>query len=149
MAILKDESGGAVISARASTDDEKPTPTTDVEIQQQSAQTPPVHDPQLPKLTGWRLKVVLTSLFVGLFLSFLDTTIVAVALPTIATQFNDFDHSTWVLTAYLLTYMAFAIIISRLSDIFGKKAIEVTSFVLFIAFSLACGLSKPLQKAIP
>ncbi len=138
-------------STRPSTEDEKLStlapPPADPEAQPPPT-TPPNHDLGLPTLTGWRLHLVLTSLFLGLFLSFLDTTIVAVALSTIATQFNDFDHSTWVLTAYLLTYMAFAIIMSRFSDIFGKKSVEVASFVVFLCFSLACGLSQSMTQLI-
>jgi hypothetical protein len=44
-------------------------------------------------------------LFLGLFLSTLDTSIVATALVTILTDFNDFALSPWVVLAYLLTYM--------------------------------------------
>ena len=40
-----------------------------------------------------------------MFLGFLDTTIVSVALPSIAGDFDNFSLSTWVVTAYLLTYM--------------------------------------------
>ena len=100
------------------------------------------------QLDGWRRIVLLISLFTGLFLSFLDTTIVSVALATIAYQFDDYDRSTWVVTAYLLTYMAFAIIIARLSDIFGKKVVEIASFLLFIGFSLGCALSRNMTQLI-
>lgn len=99
-------------------------------------------------LTGWRFAAVLTSLFTGHFLGMLDTTIVAVALTTIATQFDDFSRSTWVVSAYLLTYMAFAIIMARLSDIFGKKTIELVSFVIFLVFSMACALSQSMLQLI-
>jgi MFS family permease len=100
------------------------------------------------QLEGWRRIVLLISIFIGLFLSFLDSTIVSVALATIADQFDDFDRTTWVVTAYLLTYMAFAIIIARLSDIFGQKAAEIASFLLFIGFSLGCALSKNMTQLI-
>lgn len=89
------------------------------------------------QLEGWRRIFVLVAVFIGLFLAVLDSTIVSVALATIADDFDDFNNATWVITAYLLAYMAFAIIITRLSDIFGRKAVEVASLVLFIAFSLA------------
>ncbi|KAK5173542.1 uncharacterized protein LTR77_002223 [Saxophila tyrrhenica] len=151
MSTTKQESELAVTPTRPSSEDEKisddATPIADIE-QQPPIAPPKTHKPQTPTLAGWRRNLILTSLFLGLFLSFLDTTIVAVALPTIATQFDDFDSSTWVLTAYLLTYMAFAIIISRFSDIFGKKTVEVASFSLFLAFSLACGLSKNMTQLI-
>lgn len=104
--------------------------------------------PQGVQLEGWRHTLVLTSVFTGLFLSFLDTTIVSVALATIAGEFNDFSRATWVITAYLLTYMAFAIIITRLSDIFGRKTVEIMNFVLFIAFSLGCALSRSITELI-
>ena len=100
------------------------------------------------QIDGWRRILLLISVFIGLFLSFLDSTIVAVALTTIADQFNEYDRSTWVITAYLLTYMAFAIIISRLSDIFGRRTVEVASFVIFICFSLGCALSRNMTELI-
>ncbi|KAK3691698.1 hypothetical protein LTR37_018491 [Vermiconidia calcicola] len=119
--------------------------TTDSEAQ--SPPPPPSAAPTI-QIERWRRTVLLVAVFVGLFLSFLDTTIVSVALATIASQFNDYNRATWVLTAYLLTYMAFAIIIARLSDIFGRKVVEICSFVVFIAFSLACGLSKNMMQLI-
>ena len=100
---------------------------------------------QLPR---WRRILLLFSLFMGLFLSFLDSTIVSVALATIASQFDDYARSTWVVTAYLLTYMAFATIIARLSDIFGCKNTELASFLFFICFSLGCGLSRNMTQLI-
>lgn len=48
---------------------------------------------QSMQLEGWRRTLVLVSVFIGLFLSFLDTTIVSVALATIANEFDDFDHA--------------------------------------------------------
>lgn len=54
---------------------------------------------------GWRQGVLVASVMMGLFLGFLDTTIVAVALPSIANDFDDFSNITWVVTAYLLSYM--------------------------------------------
>lgn len=100
------------------------------------------------QLTGWRFITVIAALFTGLFLAMLDTTIVAVALTTIASRFDDFSRATWVVSAYLLTYMACAIIMARLSDIFGKKTMEVTSLVIFIVFSMACALSKSMLQLI-
>ncbi len=113
---------------------------------------PEACEPQSPPLaidvTGWRRTLLFTAIFIGQFLSFLDTTIVSVALATIASQFDDYSRSTWVVTAYLLTYMAFAIVITRLSDIFGRKTIEIASFVIFLGFSLGCALSQSMTQLI-
>jgi len=105
-----------------------------------------VPEPQIPN--GWRLKTALASVYVGLFLSFIDTTIVAVAIPTIATEFDDFARSTWLVTAYLLTYMSFGIIMARLSDLFGRKTIEIFSLVLFMSCSITCALSRSMLELI-
>jgi len=118
-----------------------PNTHNEVEQSETSVRTP-------VQLEGWRRIFVLIAVFIGLFLAVLDSTIVSVALATIADDFDDFNNATWVITAYLLTYMAFAIIITRLSDIFGRKAVEVASLVLFIAFSLGCALSQSMLQLI-
>lgn len=100
------------------------------------------------ELQGWRLTVIMLSIFTGLFLSFLDTSIVAVALATIASKFGAFENSSWVFTAYLLTYMAFGIILARLSDFFGLKTVEAFSLVVFLAFSAACGAAQNMTQLI-
>ena len=99
-------------------------------------------------VAGWRLTIIMISVFTGLFLSFLDTTIVGVALATIASRFEAFEASSWVFTAYLLTYMAFGIILARLSDFFGLKTIEIFSLLLFLGFSAACGAAKNMTQLI-
>jgi hypothetical protein len=62
-------------------------------------------NPAAIDVRGWRRGLLVASVLFGLFLGFLDTTIVAVALPSIADDFDDYGLSTWVVTAYLLTYM--------------------------------------------
>lgn len=44
------------------------------------------------------------SLAVGLFLSSLETTIIATSLVYISSDLGSFDKSNWVVTSYLLTY---------------------------------------------
>ncbi len=101
-----------------------------------------------PDLKGWRLVVVMFSIFTGLFLSFLDTSIVAVALATKSSRFDSFQNSSWVFTAYLVTYMAFGIILARQSDFVGLKSVWVISMVIFLAFSAACGAAQNMTQLI-
>lgn len=128
--------------------DEKPHLPSQPSPEAPTRSSPPPPPDDTPKPTGWRLALLLTALYTGLFLSFLDTTIVSVALPTIASTFSSYNRATWVLTAYLLTYMAFATIIARFSDIFGRKTVSVASFVFFLAFSMACALSRSMVQLI-
>ncbi len=48
--------------------------------------------------------VVFTRLCLGVFLSSLETTIIATALVTISSDLGHFDKSSWIVVAYLLTY---------------------------------------------
>lgn len=108
--------------------------------------TPPQDTPQLfrsPELNLSRgeLRVVVTTLMLALFLSALDQTIVAPAMPTIGAAFGDFENLSWVISAYFLTYTAMAPVFGRLSDIFGRRVMLLWALGLFMAGSLACALA--------
>ncbi|KAL4254859.1 MFS transporter superfamily protein [Abortiporus biennis] len=83
-----------------------------------------------------------------LFISALDSTIVAVALPKIGSSFNDFQDTSWVVSAYIITYTAFLPIVAKLTDIVGRKNVLIVSTIWFMAFSGACGGSKSLTQLI-
>jgi MFS family permease len=104
-------------------------------------------EPQAQICMGTARRIaVLVAAYLGLFLSFLDVSIVAVALATIAGQFQAYEQSNWVFNAYMLTYMAFGIILARLSDIFGILSVEIMSLTLFLAFSIGCALSRNMTE---
>jgi hypothetical protein len=58
----------------------------------------------LPNITSRRLHIIIAGLWLCLFLSAFDTTIVTTALIKISSDFNALEQSAWVITAYLLTY---------------------------------------------
>ena len=55
----------------------------------------------------WRLAIVIAFLCCGTSLVALDTTIISVAVPSIATTFQAFGDVGWYGSAYLLTVTAF------------------------------------------
>ena len=59
-----------------------------------------------PALDKSEVRTILLSLMLTMFLTALDQTIVATALPTIGRQFNDVNNLSWVITAYLLASTA-------------------------------------------
>ncbi|KAF2655018.1 MFS general substrate transporter, partial [Lophiostoma macrostomum CBS 122681] len=81
-------------------------------------------------------------LALGIFLSSLDLAIVATALVPIANSLGSFDQSTWIVNSYTLTYTGFLIILSKISDIFGRKSTLTASLLFFVVFSAACGASQ-------
>jgi hypothetical protein len=89
-----------------------------------------------------------TRVALGLFLSMLDSSIVATSLFTIAVEFEDVDRINWVALAYTLTYLSCAVLFARISDVIGRRAAFAGAYVVFIAFSLACGFARGMGELI-
>ncbi|KAK0759834.1 hypothetical protein N5P37_008024 [Trichoderma harzianum] len=100
------------------------------------------------QVTGLHQAALVITLLVGLLISTLDTTIVSTSLVTISNDLGDFVNAPWIVLAYLLTYMGFAVCISKMSDIYGRKNILVLSWVIFSGFSLGCANSKHMTALI-
>ncbi len=92
---------------------------------------------------------VMTVYILGLFMTIIDGTMVNVALPTMA---DDFDVPTtdieWVAVGYLLTYAAVIPAAGWLGDRFGTKRVFVTALIAFVATSLLCGMAQTLDQLI-
>ncbi|KAL2016161.1 hypothetical protein VTK56DRAFT_4129 [Thermocarpiscus australiensis] len=101
--------------------------------------------PALPRL---RYVMLMTGVALGLFLSMLDSSIVATSLFTIAVEFRDVERINWVALAYTLTFLSCAVLFARVSDIVGRRVAFLAAYVLFVAFSLACGFSRNMPQLI-
>jgi EmrB/QacA subfamily drug resistance transporter len=85
----------------------------------------------------------------GTFLATIDGSIVNISLPTLVTSFQaDFALVQWVALAYLLTVTTLMLGIGRLADIYGKKPIYMTGFVVFTIGSALCGISSSIHWLI-
>ena len=60
--------------------------------------------PIVPNISSNRLHVIIAGLWLCLFLSALDTTIVTTALIKISSDYGALEQAAWLITAYLLTY---------------------------------------------
>jgi len=102
----------------------------------------------LPSLPHSEALPIVLSLLCNLFLTALDQTIVATALPTIGAQFHDVSNLSWVITAYLLSSTAVAPVYGALADIYGRRAMLMTANILFLVGSVLCALSPNLLTLI-
>ncbi|KAK9761067.1 hypothetical protein K7432_014317 [Basidiobolus ranarum] len=95
-----------------------------------------------------QLILVFVSLALAVILAVLDRTIVATALPKIASDFGAFDQSTWVATAYMLTATACQPLYGKFSDIFGCKPTFLTAIIIFEIGSALSGASQSMTMLI-
>ena len=84
----------------------------------------------------------------GGFLSAVNQTIVATALPTIGRDFGDFDNLSWVIIAYLLSSTVVAPLYGKLTDIHGRRAMMLTALGLFVAGSAAAAVAPNMALLI-
>ncbi|ORX96601.1 MFS multidrug transporter-like protein [Clohesyomyces aquaticus] len=100
------------------------------------------------QIQKWRLVSLYVSVCSGLFLSFLDTSIVATALYTVGVEFHSLAKVNWVALAYTLAYLGCTAIFASLSDVFGRRNAWIAAMVLFLAFSIGCGFAQSLNQLI-
>ncbi len=94
----------------------------------------------------WQATLILA---LGLLMAILDTTIVSVVLPQIATAFHtDFQTITWVGTGYFLANAAIIPIVGYLSDRMGSKTTFLIALALFTIGSGLCVMAPTAQWLI-
>jgi EmrB/QacA subfamily drug resistance transporter len=86
--------------------------------------------------------IVISIIAFALFMATLDTSIVNIALPTIAASFNtDMGSVSWVVMAYLLVLSGLMLACGRLGDMKGFRRVFIAGFGIFTLGSLLCGLA--------
>src|ERR1700745_2974892 len=81
--------------------------------------------------------VLMGALMVTMFLTALDQSIVATAVPHILAELGGFALFGWVFTVYLLSSTVTIPVVGKLSDMFGRKQFVLAGIVIFVASSAA------------
>jgi EmrB/QacA subfamily drug resistance transporter len=87
------------------------------------------------------IRTIIAGIMLAMFLSALEQTIVAPALPAIGKSLADLDNLSWVVTAYLLAATAATPLFGKLTDIHGRRTIMLLAIGIFIVGSLVCALA--------
>ncbi|KKO96540.1 hypothetical protein THAR02_11355 [Trichoderma harzianum] len=91
--------------------------------------------------TKYRIQLI-AGLVLPYFLASLDLTVVATALPFIASHFQKFDQLNWIVTAYTLTSTAFIPFYGQFADVFGRHiSLQVAIFFTVIG-SVLCSAAQ-------
>jgi EmrB/QacA subfamily drug resistance transporter len=78
----------------------------------------------------------------------LDQTILATALPTIASSLGRLADVSWVVTTYVVAAAATAPLWGRLGDRHGRKFVLEVTLVLFLVTSAVCGVAQSLWMLV-
>ena len=86
----------------------------------------------------------------GSFVSFLDTTIVNIAFPSISATFHGASRAdlSWVLNAYAIVFAALLVPAGRLADLFGRRKLFQIGLAIFTLASAACALAPSVEALI-
>ncbi|KAM6509569.1 hypothetical protein FALCPG4_017221 [Fusarium falciforme] len=117
------------------------------DVEQPSADFPP-SEPTQTQRSKLENTVITTSLLAALFLSALDVTIVATAIPTISEDLHSSTGYVWIGASYVLANAACAPTWGTLSDIWGRKSILLATLIIFWVGSLLCGAAVNMTMLI-
>ncbi len=96
-----------------------------------------------------RTLILLTlAVFLQVFLSALDNTIISTAMPTVIAALGGMRWYSWVFSAYLMASTIATPIAGKLSDQFSRKRIYLISIAAFLLASMLCGLARNMTWLI-
>jgi EmrB/QacA subfamily drug resistance transporter len=95
-----------------------------------------------------QLALTLGALMLCVFLSALDSSIVANALPSVVVDLHGFELYAWVTTGYLLASTAVVPVGGKLGDRYGRKPMLMGGAMFFLAMTLLCGLAQSMPQLI-
>ncbi|MEU7939482.1 MDR family MFS transporter [Microbispora bryophytorum] len=105
--------------------------------------------PHSASATAPRLTAVTLVLVLGVITTLLDTTIVNIALDHLHTSFHaSIADTQWVVTAYLLAYVAVIPVSGWASERFGTRRVWMFSVAAFLLGSLLCGIAPSLGSLV-
>jgi EmrB/QacA subfamily drug resistance transporter len=109
--------------------------------QTQSAPESPTESGTVDRRT---MRLVFTTVALGLLLAALDQTIVSTALPSIVSDLGGSAHLSWVVSSYLLADTIATVLAGKFGDQFGRKTIFQIAAATFVIASALCGLAQDL-----
>jgi EmrB/QacA subfamily drug resistance transporter len=93
--------------------------------------------------------VALSLVCLGIFLGTVDSSIINIALPTLATEFDtSIQNVIWVTLIFILVSTGLGLIMGRLGDLYGRKLLYVVGFALFTAAAGASAISGSLPELL-
>jgi EmrB/QacA subfamily drug resistance transporter len=106
-----------------------------------SAETPPV----AALSSGAQFLLIFPPIMLPMFMAVADQTIVATALPAIASSLGEIERASWVVVSYLIANTIAAPVYGRLGDMFGRRRMIFLALTLFMTGSLLCAFASSIE----
>jgi len=110
----------------------------DAQIREAAATTPAAPPAES---AGSQFLTVFPPIMLPMFLAVADQTIVATALPAIASSLGEIERVSWVVVSYLIANTIAAPVYGRLGDTFGRRLMMFVALGIFMAGSVLCALA--------
>ena len=92
--------------------------------------------------------LVFSALLLAMFMAAIEATIVATAMPSIASELGGFSLYAWVFSSYLLMQAVTIPAFGKLSDVVGRKPVFVFGIVVFLIGSVLCGFARTMPMLV-
>lgn len=108
-----------------------------------ASQNPP------PRITAANKWLTLAAVCLGLGMLMIDTFVVNVALPSIASDLNaGLSQAEWTVSGYVLVLAVLPLAMGRLGDIFGRRRLYIVGLVVFVLASAGSGAAQSIEQLI-
>lgn len=104
--------------------------------------------PEATDQGGSGVRVAFWATVLAMLPAVLDQTILATALPTIASDLGRLADVSWVVTAYVVAAAALAPLWGKLGDRHGRKRVLEASLAIFLVASAVCGIAQSLWMLV-
>ncbi|TYR79775.1 MFS transporter [Priestia megaterium] len=91
---------------------------------------------------------IMIAIMSAMLFTAVNQTIVGTALPRIIAELQGIEYYSWVFTSFMLASSITAILVGKLSDIYGRKPFILTGIGIFIVGSLFAGFSNTMIQLI-
>lgn len=83
-----------------------------------------------------------------MFLAAIEGTIVATAMPSIASRLGGFSLYSWVFSSYLLMQAVTTPIFGKLADLYGRKPVFIAGVGIFLVGAVLCGFAESMGMLV-
>ncbi|KAF2798071.1 MFS general substrate transporter [Melanomma pulvis-pyrius CBS 109.77] len=101
-----------------------------------------------PSASHSSVTFTISLLLLGVFVANAEGSIVLAAYGRIASDFNDLDNASWLVTSYVLAVSVTQPMYGKLSDIFGRTRMMLVAYTIFAVGCAICGTGQSLLGVI-